>query len=188
MIPDKQNNPLKFAAWFIGLFLLFYYFNIAFFGITSPGKLYSPFLAGHLNYISALRGFLLDSSAFILRRLGYITITNNHQLLVAGHGVIVLVYTCLGLGVLSFFAAFVLAFPKPLKAKIIFLLTGIVAIEFLNVIRFVLLALFWNKNANREIDHHTIFNISIYFIISISLYFWVKNDASVKNQHAKNRS
>jgi exosortase/archaeosortase family protein len=180
MIPNKQNNPIKFATWFIGLFLILYYFNIVFFGITSPGKLYSPFLAHYLNYIAALRWLLLYFSALILKWFGFATITNDYELLVAGRGVIQLVYSCLGLGVMSFFTAFVLAYPKPRKSKITFLLAGLFGIQFLNVIRFVLLALFWNKQDNRIIDHHTIFNILIYIIISLSLYFWVKNDVAVK--------
>jgi len=181
MIPNKQNNPIKFALWFISLFVAFYYFNILFFGITSPGNYYSPFLADHLNYIYVLRWLLLHCSAFILNCLGFATVVNNYELLVAGHGIIRLVYTCLGLGVLSFFSAFVLAYPKPWKAKIIFLLAGIVSIELLNVIRFVLLALFWDKHSGTIVDHHTIFNILIYIIISISLYFWVKSNTTAKN-------
>jgi exosortase/archaeosortase family protein len=180
MIPNKQNDPIRFAAWFISLFLVFYYFNIAFFGITSPGKLYSPFLANHLNYIWVLRSLLLNCSAFILRCFGFSALTNNYQLMVVGRGIIVLVYSCLGLGVLSFFTAFVLSYPKPLKTKLVFLFTGMLAIEFLNVLRFVLLVLFWHRKENRIVDHHTIFNILIYVIISISLYFWVKNDVAVK--------
>lgn len=175
----SKNNPIKFAITFIILFLVFYYFNILFFGITSPGNHYSPFLDNHLNYIQALRWLLLQCSALILKCMGFSTITNNYQLLVAGHGVIVLVYSCLGLGVISFFAAFVLAYPKQLKAKVIFLLAGTLTIEFLNIIRFVLLALFWNKQPGTGIDHHTIFNIFIYVIISIGLYYWVKSDIAV---------
>jgi exosortase/archaeosortase family protein len=182
MISNKQNNSLKFALIFISLFLLFYYFNILFFGITSPGNHYIPFLAEHLNYIYALRWLLLYCSAFVLQCFGFSVVVNNYELLVAGRGIIVLAYSCLGLGVLSFFTAFVIAYPKSLKAKIIFLLAGIITIEFLNVIRFVLLALFWNKQDNRIIDHHTIFNILIYILISISLYFWVKNDTVPVNK------
>jgi hypothetical protein len=48
------------------------------------------------------------------------------------------------------------------------------------VIRFVVLALFWNKRPGVVIDHHTIFNIFIYIIISAGLYVWVKNDVAVK--------
>jgi exosortase/archaeosortase family protein len=94
---------------------------------------------------------------------------------VAGHGAIKVVYSCLGLGVISFFAAFVLSYPKKLKSKIIFLIGGLVGIELLNIIRFILLALFWNKHDSQIFDHHTIFNIFIYMIIAVSLYFWVKH-------------
>jgi exosortase/archaeosortase family protein len=180
MIPNKQNNPIKFAVWFIGLFVVFYYFNILFFGLTTPGGHYSPFLADYLNYIQALRWILLKCSALILRCFGFATITNNYELLVAGHGFIILVYTCLGLGVISFFSAFVLAYPKPRKAKIVFLLSGIFFIELLNIIRLVVLALFWDKRTGAIIDHHTIFNIFIYIVISAGLYSWVKNDVAVK--------
>jgi exosortase/archaeosortase family protein len=184
MIPNKQNNPLKFAAWFVVLFVVFYYANILFFGVTSPGKFYSRFLAENLNYIQWLRWGLLKCSAFVLNSFGFITITNNYELLVSGRGIIQLVYSCLGLGVISFFAAFVLAYPKPRKAKIIFLVSGILAIELLNILRFVLLALFWTRTQNAILDHHTIFNVLIYIIISLSLYFWVKADIAQNAQHA----
>jgi exosortase/archaeosortase family protein len=180
MIPNKQNNPIKFAIWFIGLFVVFYYFNILFFGLTTRGGQYSQFLAEYLNYIQVLRWILLKCSALILRCFGFATITNNSELLVAGHGAIILIYSCLGLGVISFFSAFVLAYPKPSKAKIVFLLSGILAIEFLNIIRLVILALFWDKRLGAVIDHHTIFNIFIYIVISTGLYFWVKTDVAIK--------
>lgn len=168
-------SPLKFIFSFLVLFLLFYYFNILFFGLTSPGNHYNAFFANHLNYIQWLRQILLDSSAAIVNLLGLTAINNNYELLVAGHGVIRLVYSCLGLGVISFFTAFVIAYPKPLRAKVIFILTGILAIEILNIIRFVLLALFWDKHSAQIIDHHTLFNAIIYILICISLYFWMKN-------------
>jgi exosortase/archaeosortase family protein len=103
---------------------------------------------------------------------------------VAGKGAIVLVYSCLGLGLISFFSAFVIAYPKRLKQKMIFLIAGIIGIELLNIIRFVVLALFWDKKANRIIDHHTIFNIILYIIIMISLYYWVKQNDKAINKHA----
>jgi len=186
MIPNNRYNPIKFALWFIGLFVCFYYFNILFFGLTSPGNHYNPFLADHFNYIRGLRHVLLSCTAAILKSLGYGVVTNDTELLVAGHGLIQVVYSCLGLGVISFFTAFVLAYPKPRKAKLIFIVSGILVIEFLNVLRFVTLALFWNKQKINPIDHHTIFNIFIYIIIIISLYCWVKNDVTENKQHAKN--
>jgi len=188
-ITKPINNwviPLKFVLSFICLFLLFYYFNIGFFAITTPGNHYNAFLATYLNYIQGLRWLLLNCSALVLHIMGFTAVTNQYELLVAGHTIIQLVYSCLGLGVISFFSAFVIAFPKSRKSKVIFLIAGILCIEFLNVIRFVLLALFWNKQKEQVIDHHTIFNIIIYIIIAISLYFWVKYQGTANKANATN--
>jgi len=174
---NEQGGPLRFIISFIILFAAFYYFNILFFGVTAPGNHYSAFLANHLNYISWLRDLLLNSTAQILNWLGFASVTDGYDLLVAGHGSIQLVYSCLGLGVISFFAAFVLSYPKKWKSKIIFLACGILAIECLNIIRLVLLALFWQKHV-LSIDQHTIFNVIVYLIIAVSLYFWVKHDSN----------
>ncbi len=182
----KTNSPLKFVCLFAILFAAFYFFNLFYIGITSPVNHYSHFLADHLNYIHWLRWTLLQSSAQILRWLGFAVITNEYDLLVAGHGIIQLAYDCLGLGVSSFFAAFVLAYPKKFKSKILFLIAGVLGIEGLNVIRFVLLALFWDKKHTGILDHHTIFNIFIYVIIAITLYFWVKRDNVLSNPNAAN--
>lgn len=181
MRSPKNNQPIRFTILFLILFLVFYYFNIFFFGITSEGNYYSAFLANHFNYIDWLRWLLLHSSAKIINWLGYTAITSKYQLLVAGNGGIRLVYTCLGLGIMSFFAAFVLAYPQPLKPKLIFLFAGLFIIQLLNVIRFILLSLFWNRHRQQAIDHHTIFNLIIYIIIVISLYFWIRSNNIYKN-------
>jgi len=180
----KQNSPSRFAIVFVVLFLGFYYFNIGFFSITSHGRHYIPFLAEHLNYIKVLRNFLIWCSTAILKCFGFEVIHNDYSLLVAGKGVITLVYSCLGLGLMSFFSAFIIAYPKPLKSKLIFLLGGLFAIQFLNILRFVLLALLWNGQNQPIVDHHTIFNAIVYIIIGISLYFWVKADIGIKTNHA----
>jgi exosortase/archaeosortase family protein len=173
----NKNEPLKFVLSFIFLFPLFYYFNIFFFAITAPtSHHFNAFVAYHFNYISWLRELLLNCSAQILDFFGFTAITNEYDLLLAGHGAIRLVFSCLGLGVMSFFAAFVLSYPKKFKSKIIFLIAGILGIQILNILRFILLALFWNKHDSQILDHHTVFNISIYLIIAVSLYFWVKQE------------
>jgi exosortase/archaeosortase family protein len=117
--------------------------------------------------------------------LGYSVIFNNYDLLVAGHGIIQVVYACLGLGIVSFFVAFIIAYPKPLKSKLIAIIVGVVVIEFLNIIRFAILALYGN-NANQLIDHHTLFNIIMYIIICAGLYIWIKQDMAVPNKHEAN--
>jgi exosortase/archaeosortase family protein len=181
MPAQKNKEPIRFVVTFLVLFLAFYYFNILFFGLTSPGSHYNNFLANHLNYIDWLRWILLKCSTKALHILGFTAINNKYELLVAGRGIIRLVYTCLGLGVMSFFAAFVIAYPKSIKPKLIFLICGLLSIQFLNVVRFVILALFWDKHTSHIVDHHTIFNIFIYIAIVVSLYFWIKPSKTKAN-------
>lgn len=182
-----RESPVRFIAIFLILFAAFFYFNIFFFSITSHGGHYNAFLDEHFNYIRLLRHVLLGISAQIINWFGYTAITNDLELLVAGHGTIQVVYSCLGLGIMSFFAAFVIAYPQKLKAKLIFLLLGILGIQILNIFRFVLLAIFWDKKRGSIIlDHHTIFNIIIYVIIAISIYFWIRHDDKKPISRAKN--
>lgn len=174
-IHQKWNNPsVRFSVLFIGLFCLFYYFHIFYNGIVTPGGWYSAFLELHLNYIKWLRNVLLYATSEILTGLGYHNKYNDMALLVVARGAIVLAYDCLGLGVMSFFTAFIIAYPKPWKSKILFLVTGLIGIQLLNIIRFILLALFWQqKGKNWNLDHHTLFNVIIYVLIVLTIYLWI---------------
>lgn len=188
--PDrfKSNlSPVKFIISFLLLFTVFYCFNLYCFAATSPGsRHYNQFIANNLDYIKGLRWLLLTSSTNWLNTLGFTAIHNNYNLLVAGHGSIQVVYKCLGLGVISFFTAVVIAYPKPTKAKVAFIITGIFALLFLNIVRFMLLALYWTNADNMTLDHHTIFNFIIYIIIAVALYFWMREPVNPNKKHAAN--
>ncbi|HVV54361.1 MAG TPA: exosortase/archaeosortase family protein [Mucilaginibacter sp.] len=173
----EHGSPVRFVTTFLSLFAAFYFFNIFWYGITTPGNYYNSFLANHLDYIRLLRHLLLRTTAKLLNWMGFASITDDTNILIAGHGRLTLIYSCLGLGIMSFFTAFVLAYPRKWKNKWGFLVCGLIVIQVLNIIRFLVLAIFWDKNEKGQIiDHHTIFNIIIYLIIAVSLYFWVKQD------------
>lgn len=188
LLKDKEmlkSKAVKFSITFVALFLAFYYFNIGFFSITSPeSRHYNAFIADNFNYIRLLRRLLLSSTSFALRCARFASVMNEYQLRIAGYGGIRLVYSCLGLGLMSFFSAFVIAYPKALNKKLLFLFGGLLAIQVLNVLRMAAVALFWGKEAQRIIDHHVIFNGIIYVIIAIALYFWVTADD--RKKHATN--
>jgi len=185
MLKD-QYSPIRFAVIFVILFVAFYYFNIFYLGLTTPANHYIAFLNNHLNYIQWLKWALLYCSKKTLIALGYTTITNDEDLLVAGYHHIKIAYSCLGLGVMSFLTAFIIAYPKPLKQKLIFWASGIIIIQLLNIIRFIILALYWRPQTNKIIDHHIIFNTVIYIIIIISLYLWTKHDFKPTKKYEKN--
>ena len=84
---------------------------------------------------------------------------------------------------MSFFTAFIIAFPAKLKPKLKLLLIGTIMIYVLNVLRIaglgVLLATFESQRDNFTY-HHEIFNIIVYICIFILLYFWIKKNTDYK--------
>ncbi|TWR25202.1 hypothetical protein FPZ43_17170 [Mucilaginibacter pallidiroseus] len=174
MPAERANKPLTFVITFLCLFALLYGFYVGYLSIVTPGGPYFKFLDKHLNFIQGLRHVLLQSSSGILQLLGYTTKTTDIEMLVVGHNVILVGYDCLGFGVMCFFIAFVLAYPATLKGKLIFGIAGLLCIQALNLCRFMLLALYWRHSKVYISDHHTIYNIVMYIIIAISLYFYIR--------------
>ncbi|MNI85783.1 Transmembrane exosortase [compost metagenome] len=88
-------------------------------------------------------------------------------------------YSCLGLGVMSFLAAFVLAFPASWKSTLKMLVIGIIAIYVLNILRIaglgVLLGFFKSQRHNFTY-HHEVFNVIVYVCVFTMLYFWIKRN------------
>jgi exosortase/archaeosortase family protein len=173
-----QNPSYRFVVLFLGLFFLFYYFNIFSIGIAAPGNYYSPFVDEHLDYIAGFRHLLISISAWILRMAGYRVFTSDTTLHAFNTGGINVVYSCLGFGVMSFFVAFVLAWPqKSVKSKLWFIPMGLLLIQTMNIARFIIITLFWGNSPYRSlVDHHTIFNLILYGILLASIYFWINNN------------
>lgn len=172
-----QNPSIRFVVLFLGLFSLFYYFNIFYMGVTAPGNYYSFFLDEHLNYISGFRHLLIAISAWVLRIFDYQVFTSDTTLHALNAGGINVVYSCLGFGVMSFFVAFVIAWPeRSLKSKLWFIPVGLVLIQLLNIARFIMITLFWRSSPYRSVvDHHTLFNVILYAVLLASIYFWINN-------------
>lgn len=182
LLPDPY---VRFVISFVGLYLLFNYFNELYIGITAIGGVYVQFLDEHLNYIKWWRTFSIESSATILRWFNYIVITNETQLRVVGKGGFTLVYTCLGYGIMSVFMAFCISFPSPFKHRWWFMLAGLIFIQAINTARFILLSLYWNRRKPLfGMDHHDLFNIVIYSALIIICYLWIKY--SSKKEHVQN--
>jgi exosortase/archaeosortase family protein len=171
----KLNPALIFVAKFLCLFGLLYGFYILYLGVTSPGGLYIGFFDRNLNFISWLRYALIETSAVVLNLFGYETKTSVIQVLVVGHTIIHIGYDCLGFGVMCFFTAFVIAYPGTIKGKWYFGIFGLIVIQIINIARFVLLSLYWKHGSHIYIsDHHTVFNIIVYIVIAVSMYFYIR--------------
>ena len=168
---------LKFAL----IFLVCYLGVLAMIGLASPGRYYSAFIDHHLNLVHAWRMGLIHASKGLLSLSGYETYYTGYRFrLVNGNGVLVS-YSCMGYGVISFWTAFVLASPGKLSFRLAWLLGGIILITILNITRISLLLLALNKGwpMPAGLDHHTLFNVAAYILIFIGIYFF--------NRHIDNR-
>jgi exosortase/archaeosortase family protein len=166
----------RFLLKFATLFITFYGFNIGYIAITSPGGLYFPFLDEHCNYIELWRNLYISTAAKILEFMGYTVHTTAISLKVKDHSGFRLVYSCLGYGIMSFFSAFVLSFPKPLGSRITFLFIGLTIILSLNLCRFIFIPLFYNPQITiLSANHHDVFNGVLYLALLCMTGKWVNS-------------
>lgn len=178
----KQANrkSIKFIIALFALYILFSQGNLFMNSVMSPGaRFYNPYIAEHFDYIQGLKTALIKPAVWIIKLFGFYAIHNEMDVLVVNGPYLIINYSCLGLGVMSFLAAFVLAFPAPWKSTLKMLVIGLIAIYLLNIGRIAGLGLLFgmvHSQRNYFEYHHEIFNILVYIMIFIMLYFWIKRN------------
>ncbi len=102
-----------------------------------------------------------------------------------GRGVIIAM-SCVGYGVYSFWIAFVAANKGTLAKKSLWIIFGLLALWFINVIRITLFLTAINKNWPMPlgIDHHTWFTIFAYLLIFFMI--WLFDKSSKQSMKKKN--
>lgn len=166
-----------FLTKFILLFFPLYYFHILFLGITDPNNYYSQFLDEKLNYIKWLTSSINYTASLITHFFGINAIVNQKVIYVLSGANVYLEFPCLGLEIMSFWIAFVIAHKISWQRKFYWSLSGIAAIWFLNCWRIALLLIAlqnWPPGAN-QINHHDIFNSVSYVIICLFIYLFYRN-------------
>lgn len=176
----KKNEGVLLTIKFILYFLLLYGFNYAFVGLTAPGgRLYFSFADEYVNYVKWLRSGLLNTTSSLLQfLLGIETIqARNIALTIDGRVIVRLVYSCLALGIISFWTAFILAQKDAWKRKLKWIILGIIIICIVNILRISLVAYatyFKSKDIFLGLDHHSFFNIIAYSVVFLLMYLYIK--------------
>lgn len=85
-----------------------------------------------------------------------------------------MVYSCIGYGVMSFWAAFVVANRGCWQKKVVWVAGGLLALWVVNVLRIALLLLAARKNWRFPFgwDHHTWFNVVAYAFVFGMIFFY----------------
>lgn len=171
----RRHPYTLYLLKFGGLFGLFYFGILAIIGLSSVEGLYSPVVARYLNFIAPLRHSLLLGARTALQALHYpAELQGDYVLRLTGGPGVRMVYSCIGYGVMSFWAAFVVANSGSFRRKTAWLLAGLTALWCLNVLRIVLLLVTLQQQRPMPfgLDHHTLFNVAAYGAIFLLMYLY----------------
>ncbi|RYF19791.1 MAG: hypothetical protein EOO42_13720 [Flavobacteriales bacterium] len=183
---EAKKKANKTAVFFVLKLVVFYllfsqgnlFMNSV---LNETGRFYNAFLTEHFNYIQWVRSSLIVPATWVIKLFGFYAIHNEMDVLVVDGPHLRVNYSCIGLGVMSFLLAFVLAFPAKVKAKVRLFIIGTIMIYVLNVLRIaglgILLGHFKSQRENFTY-HHEVFNIIVYICIFALLYFWIKKNTT----------
>lgn len=182
MIPAGFMNSISTSSPFVrfvskaGLIYLILYF------------IYQFVVKRYTLYDQGFIGWIIESSDFVLKALGYTTfkVLQDRDMQVIGidgsNGVWV-GSNCNAITLFSLFAVFIVAYPGNQKAKWWFIPAGIVAIHLLNILRVVALAIVANSFPQYLNFNHTYtFTFLIYLFIFSLWIVWVNKFAEPKNK------
>lgn len=159
---------ISYLFKFLGAFCLLYFGSQAIIGYAAPGNLYSPFVSRYLDYPAGLRYSLLTGSKIMLSVFNIEShIVNTFNLRMPGGRGIHLVYSCLGIGVMCCWTAFVFANRGTFAKKVWWIFFGLLLIWLINISRIVILFVIINTKQiiPAEFDNHLFFNITAYMLI-----------------------
>ena len=175
VITDK--GFVWFVVRFVAIFCLFYFGSLAVIGLTSPVGYYSPFVDHYLDYVSGLKNGLLYGTKGLLALCGVATnIYSNFRIGFVDGQYVRIAMDCVGIGVYSFWLAYVLANRLPVKRAIAWSLGGLLILFTINTVRITLFLSSINEGWPMPfgLDHHTWFNIVAYIAIFILMWRFEK--------------
>ncbi|MCZ4244712.1 exosortase Y [Pedobacter punctiformis] len=179
---EANKQAVKFILSLFILYILFSQGNIFMNSVMSPdGRFYNAFIANHFDYIQGLKNAIIIPAVWVIKLFGFYAIHNEMDVMVVDGPYLRINYSCLGLGVMSFLAAFVFAFPTSWKSTFKMLIIGLITIYVLNICRIAGLGLLFatfHSQRNYFEYHHEIFNVLVYIVIFIMLYIWIKKNTN----------
>ena len=172
MLSRSKHPLIIYLLKFLLVFGVLYYGTFIYIGLTAPGGYYVPFFDHYLNYPAWLRLSLMVGAQGVLKVFGYsTTLPDDYIIRVTGGAGVHIGYSCLGYGIFSFWSAFVFANKGSWQRKTKWILGGLLAIWFINVLRISLLLASnsQHKPMPLGIDHHTWFNMVAYVLVFVMI-------------------
>jgi exosortase/archaeosortase family protein len=126
--------------------------------------------------------FLFKSSQKILALLGHNAIVEP-SLLIGNNGSIYMAKACLGFNTMFLFASIVYLTGNDNKRKWIYIISGLLFLNFVNIMRFVFLFIHIQKYGGYvlAIDLHDMYNYIIYFIVFVLWIIWFEKFTDIRS-------
>ncbi len=126
--------------------------------------------------------FLFKSSQKILALLGHDAVVEP-SLLIGNNGSIYMTKGCLGFKTMFLFASIVYLTGNDNKRRWIYIISGLLFLNFVNIIRFVLLFIHIQKHGGYVLamDLHDMYNYIIYFIVFVLWVIWFEKFSDIRS-------
>jgi exosortase/archaeosortase family protein len=174
----QENRDIsRFLFWLAGLMAAFYLFEWV---IDQFPRFYYYDL---LKYYVIFNG--VDVAEWLLHLTGFETLAFEQQnyFQVQGGGILKVGIPCSAFDLFVFYAIMIVAYPGPLKYKLIFIPAGILAIHGLNITRFYALAMSdLYSREYFELHHHFIFKAVVYVFIFLIWMWFVRLSSPIKKK------
>ncbi|RYY69415.1 MAG: hypothetical protein EOO13_09595 [Chitinophagaceae bacterium] len=170
-----------FYLRFAGLFFLFYLTYTFVISVSAPTGTYYPFVEKYFNFPAVIRYCVLHVGQVFLSLLGYPTTIHGSQIISAdGFSILEMAFPCYGLGVKSFWVAFVCAHKQTWKQKFNWSVLGVFTIFLLNCMRVAVIMISmvdkWSIADYLGTNAHDLFNYLCYAaLLCLILFFYSKN-------------
>jgi len=163
---------------FIISFLFLDYFFQGYISITDKSSNhFIPFFYEYLNIVKGYRIIILQGSKYFIESLSYSSrIHDDYYIQINNKNQVVLVYSCLGFGIISFWFSFIISNAGSFFFKTTWLFFGVIALTLLNSFRIslILISNYWEFKPFLPFDHHTSYNIFSYLLILILMWRYLK--------------
>lgn len=183
-----SKHFVAYLAKFIIVYCLLYYGTQLIIGLTVAGNMYSSLVHDYFDYVSLLRKSLLYASKVVVGLFGYeARVEQNFFLRIRYGSAVRMVYSCLGVGVFSFWCAFVIANTGKSLYKAKWIIGGVLLIWLINIVRICLLLIATNDKWKlfSIIDHHTLFNIVAYGAVFFLIYLFDRTQKKLLHKDKK---
>ena len=181
MLSPATRKFLIFGSKFLLIFGLLYFGTLAVIGLAAPGGLYSGFIDHYFDYVSGIKYSLMYGTKVLLSLFDIHTINRPEFVIKLQNGTgVVIAMNCVGYGVMSFWAAYVISSGGGMVKILKWLLFGLTTLWIINVIRISLLLVAHSRlwRMPLGLNHHTWFNIAAYIAIFTMMYFFERSTKS----------